>query len=271
MMRETVWVLLLQSALVLGAEVPVNPAGAPEVAAYADGVSGRSLRLKGNEKPLSYPGDRLPATTGTVEFWFRSNPEARGLQPLLSRGNPEGGWVLAYFENEDDEQAAKAGVLMQRGTRPFTEEGEHYVNVSMPVEGAPGAWHHFAVSWMALGKGRSVLLCFLDGKPMEAFYDLTLTPKAGPGDLGIGFNSANLEGGGRFRGEIDELTIWSGPLQPAEIRKSFELVRDGKDRENGEGILLRLGFEGELDGIATATGGLSEDEVELVYEAVFGG
>ena len=165
--------------------------------------SGLNLSNGGYARVLNAPA--LEPQRLTVSAWLRSPSSPGGYHYLLAKG-ASGCWNASY-----------AFVVQPSGAFIFyVSPGGGISGVSSPATTAlwDGAWHHVAGTY--------------DGSAVRLFVDGTEVPGATPftGSIGYGLSPNNDLDIGAFRGactlpwsggQIDEVSIWSRALLPAEV------------------------------------------------------
>jgi hypothetical protein len=228
--------------------------GVPAVVQRAAGVDPDQDRVPAAGYALRFEGEavvRVPRSPVlepdvlTIELWARMEGE----QPIHSRfvrkvgTRDRHGYIFSPRQGHDQHVQFRfsAPTLIARDPRPSTD----YL----------GAWHHFAVTyepaWVHL---------YIDGVLVaEMKHEAGILRHDPEADLFIGFES--------FRGDIDEVRLWSRPRSGEEIRRDMRRPLRGDEPgliayfrfDEGQGQLLRdssssglTGFRGRFTEVDSA-------------------
>lgn len=184
-------------------------------ARFEEGVDGESLVIG----PNSYyripfqDGMNLEALEGyTLTFWVRANVQwARG--PVMiankawARGTGEAGWVIA---------GQQAGI-QKLGFQWHAGGGEGMVNFDRTIGLADDEWQMLTV----VGDGAGGTTFYLNGVEIGKVSIPRATMYSSTADWFVGCDTAQES---RFSSDllIDQLYVWTRPLDPEEIRAIFE-------------------------------------------------
>lgn len=193
----------------------------PELAAFVPGISGSALDLRGQGAFIetNWPGISGTAPR-TVSLWCRLPAGVRPeTAPALAWwGNPAKGW----------NQKFKFGLVTNKKKRTVLRASFGEIFFSGSTDVADGNWHHLAMVYRGNSASSEPDISFyIDGDPEEILAgshgDIAVrtdTESALAGTLGIG--KYELPANGRnpyLNASIDELQIFAGALNAAEIRK----------------------------------------------------
>ncbi len=218
--------------LALDFEEPIRDAG-PEARAVrvAGGLATGEGRV-GRAAVFDGVDDRLvldPIEVRSIAFWFRVDSNAMACWFSAGDNDPPPGRSFLVGTWREEAYTSWQGL----GQGVFV--GFFGTEVLLPIELAPGAWHHFAFAWDGSQAGRVAL----DGEPAGGWVvsegrrqrfpasgfrlPHPVRPDAAPGTL-VGHMPPewwrrNLSGREYFQGALDELVVWDRELAEAELRK----------------------------------------------------
>lgn len=203
-------ILGLHASSIIPAESPTPVTGA---GGGHDGSSG--FRPADSPQTLRYPAPELFGAHGTFSAWVNLDDPASASGTIFSAGTPDTGWLFLQIAD------GKLSFLLQRGVKPYSGEGECYLNASTPIDGwAPDSWHHITVVWDARGPGQSLAALFIDGQIVEERNTVSLAEGWGPEVLFIGSSSANAASP-RIAGSLDKVAIFPFALPPDQVTQMF--------------------------------------------------
>ncbi len=180
---------------------------------FAPGVSGQGFLLDGSDdyvRVLDHPSLHL-ASEFTVEMWFKRE-DASSYGALFDKRN----WTTCNY-----------GVIMSGDwgfqlyyNDPSVYQGNLFEISFSPVP-SPGVFHHLAGTFRQADAGHVELKTYIDGQLVQAD---TLN-----GNLGNTFNADALaigtardgQGGGNFRGVIDEVALYGRALTASEVLSNY--------------------------------------------------
>lgn len=207
------------------------PAPRPEAGIGLKGSSG--FRPSDSPTTLRLPAPDQFGAHGTFSTWISLDDPASASSTVFSGGTPGEGWILLQIDNQ------ALTLLIQRGERPFSGDGECYINVSVPIDSwAASEWHHLAVSWDYQGPDQSLVVLFVDGEIVEERMTATLAADWGPETIHIGSNSANAAAPG-LEGVLDNVAVFPYAVTPGQVEKLLS--------SDVEGAALFLDFEAGTD------------------------
>ncbi|MBS1824016.1 MAG: hypothetical protein JST93_01725 [Acidobacteria bacterium] len=153
----------------------------------------------------------LDASTGmTIEFWMNRG-NLTGLQSILDKRTGNRGYHVFLHTSAG---ITRVGIQLANGNK--------YVNQIAPADIPATQWVHVAIVLSQASNGASI---WLNGVRVHQF-----TPIAGTftntAPLLIGAHSTVSQN--RYKGMLDELTLYSRPLNPVEIRSIFLAGSAGK-------------------------------------------
>ena len=194
----------------------------PEVAeklAFADGVSGQALRsTKKAGSLLRYAlAGNLRPETGTISLWFK--PEWKETIPRTS--NPEKWQTLLTMDRPEPRVGSGAVWVWSWGSYArgeISEPLDSYIQSGLPLE--PGRWHHLALTWGAKGArffvdGREVFCHRDNDSPLKGWRRASQESVRSIRSFFVG----GFGGAEQADGLIDELKIYSAPLDPQELSR----------------------------------------------------
>lgn len=186
----------------------------------------RSIRLSGDPvtsviTKIDMPGG-ISREEGGVSFWLRS-PSAPGSEQVL--------WLAG--KTPDEQVAYPREALMHTRLSSsgrvelLVENGDFDVLLASNFSVSDGRWHHIAASWSP-----SAVELYVDGRQVASSGDFgRLKEGIMQGDyVRFGKPSGDLakEGKTAFTGWVDEIALWSRPLDPAEIARQFAAATDSE-------------------------------------------
>jgi len=215
-MKKIYWLILAITTLpirglwaesIVSAEHP-----APEV--RGDGYQATpGFRIDASQPALIYKAPPAFGAHGTFSAWINLDDPASASGPVFSAGSPESGWMLLQVGE------GRLTFLLARGVKPYSGEGECYLNLSAPIDAiAAGRWHHIAVVWDANGPAQSLAALFIDGEVVEERPTTTLASGWGPETLFIGASSANAKAP-RLSATLDSVGVFAFAAPPDQIRE----------------------------------------------------
>ena len=169
---------------------------------------------------------------GTIAFWVRPDRDPLdGSQTWMSWGWGKTGWPYMILSNGWWEKTGGRGRLYA------VIDNTTIGGVSSPADLAAGQWSHYAVTWRSAPQpavhlyenGRLLASHGHNVKPLPADRAIS-TPVYLGADLG-----SSLRGGRRGHASLDELRIYSRPLDPHQIgwlfrrRAPLEVVERSRD------------------------------------------
>jgi len=171
--------------------------------AYTNGRTGRAFNITPNT-PLAATGVAQPTTGLTLELWVKPQINTGAVQTLISR------WSGVGFTSASDDGHAYNLELYPNSELVFetddvTTRVPEQLRVSAP-QLVDGSFHHVAATWTP-----TAMTLYIDG------VQVATKPSQG-GQLQTGGTTPVRIGGPfGFTGVIDEPTIWTRALAPAEI------------------------------------------------------
>lgn len=198
----------------------------------------QAIALNGIDQYIRIPHAIYQPDAGTVELWFKSTGEGQGRNPLIG-GN--GG-----------QHSRMPGLFLDRGDL-FWEFGEKESQPSLQdIE--PHRWYHIALTYEKIGQTYQVIL-WLNGMSISKSTDIQFG-----GQWLQEIHLGHYLGGpiDYFKGEIDEVRIWTQAKNQAEIRAGMCQFAQAEDST----LLLNLKFEEEEGLIAKDASGHVEAELK---------
>ena len=232
---------------------------------FGEGIVNKSAVFEGKEY-LQYDAKKtIKGNAGTIEMWIRTSKKVEEIEfePLVSIGNNAPSWFIIALNK------GRLDVLYKKGQKPFQKEGEFYTSISVGInEWKENEWHHLAFVWANIGKGKSIIQIYVDGKLKEARYNCSIGEEFDTTILGIGFNTAAASGK-RFSGAIDELRISNYPKPKKEIEEGYKRGTQGEPLIAEDGTLLLLHFDGTTTGISKTHEKILEEKIKTYVETIF--
>jgi len=245
----------------------VTQGGAPRVTgevAFAQGKTGQCASF-GEGSGLAVDSRWIKPNAGTFECWVRPAAAAGDVdwQPLLSLGGNDPEWFCVSLGREN------VGLLFKNGRSPYRGPGQFYASLSAEVKDwRSSEWRHIACVWANLGKGKSLIQIYVDGRLRADRYDATIAARFECRTLRIGRAGV---GGKALAGDLDELRISNSPKTPAEIRAAYEAGRAGRPLAAEPSTLLLLRFDGATAAESATTRALDAARVETLVKKVIDG
>lgn len=260
--------LLFRASFDHGAEAELAKGDAKPVRAegleYAPGVKGKAVRL-------------TAAANSALEYAFAGNarPEGGTVSMWVKRERPDGGFL---FGSAPDLFSSRIGtgalfVWLRYATQmrgDFSDDGDRFMEMAAP---AVGEWHHVALTWA----GRQGAALYLDGtpcaqdrrSPMGDIYSPISFAKFGERGAfsRLTFGGGNtFEGRNQIEGLIDEVKVYSAPLDADAVKKLYLAERPGDPPKTDYPALAEKSHSYVGDSLAAAG---QPGERELVTEIKF--
>ena len=263
------------------AEAMTAKGGATPLAAknleFAPGVEGQALRVTGAAKSLlayAEPGNLVPER-GTISLWTKNEWPDRGM-------GQKGEHVFRYLlANRCPNPRNGSGALFfwWYGTTLRADQSDDADSHqdSSPFAILDGAWHHLAFTWDEKTMG-----IFVDGKaigdPGDGFSPMrrALKAKGSAGTFTFAdrknfdrFFVGSREGMGTFDGLIDDLRIYSAPLDPASIAalaQEYVVPRTNAAHPDYAKLYARTTGNPYVGAPSSAPGTFAPEDLELVDE-----
>ncbi|MDP7251801.1 MAG: DUF4838 domain-containing protein [Planctomycetota bacterium] len=212
------------------------------------GKVGKCARFK-EQSLLSYSSDHIRGDAGTVETWFKLSTDAKEMvQEFLfgvGANNPD--WFCVSMAG------GRLHFLYKNGRGPYRKPGEFYASLSAPIDGVlKDEWRHLAVTWENLGKGKSVIQIYLDGKLKEKRANVTIGHRFQSDSVHIGYSGRQRNA---FTGRLDEMRISDRARSPSEIEDTFRKGIGGTPVERDDSTSLLLRFDATTASAGNDTGG----------------
>jgi len=203
---------------------------------FAPGMVGPAFSFDGIDDELQVPitADLQLTNHMTVEGWiFRMRPLDSGLWQVIASTLTQSapsctlGWMLFF------DQDGRLGFSSGAG-RPCPKlEGTFAGRVPLDT------WTHVAATVQDTGSQR-VLTLSIDGEVSARFTTMSsFVPSAVGQNLSIGSQTDTVQSSRRFRGQVDELTLYNRALSQAEIRAIYAAGSRGKSLSGQTAPTLR--------------------------------
>jgi hypothetical protein len=188
------------------------------------GVVGKAGRFaEGSQLVVAKP--LIQPKAGSVAFWCRlpqSTAQTKNMH-FIGSGQNNPSW-FSVSANE-----GKLAFLFKNGRQPFSNPGEFYNSISMPIDWKADEWHHVAVTWDAgdlKNPGVGKLRIFIDGKRVEHRDNANLSDVFTSDSVMIGRSSASAKV--IYLGDLDEVILAPTMVSDEQIAELVKAQRAGK-------------------------------------------
>ena len=229
---------------------------------FVDGKVGQAASFNDGSL-LSYDSIYAKGNAGTMSMWVKLPTDASDTKQLHLFGigaNDPGWFSIAVHEGQ-------LNALMKFGRSPYHDPDEFYNNLPADVsQWKKDQWHHLAVTWGNIGKGKSMLQIYIDGKLKAERYNITIGESFAGDVVAIGRSSASSKH--RSTCAIDELHIQNRPLTDSEIAASYAASLAGRPTQATKNTLLLLSFDESADGVSITKSALIPPAVKEATKAI---
>jgi hypothetical protein len=198
-----------------------QPAG---MATYTAGKTGTALRFNGTSYLQVTHGGGLNLGSGqglTIEGWVR--PDVSSILPVAE-------WSIPL--SRTNAGIVGVGLLLGNGgpgTIEATIAETNSAQKTLTFRSAPHAvsnlvWQHVALT---LDRSSGAATIYVNGLPVAQTNAAGIIPNTA-GDFVLGYRRAGTYSGARFRGAVDEFTVYNRALAPAEIQAILAADEAGK-------------------------------------------